>query len=139
MSLLPIRPRSRGARRSLRTFLVVTLHPRFPFNVSPVRRSTDRSLHPPSLACLCKVDKSSDAPLKIAPLPHMFVVRDLVVDMANFYAQYKSIEPYLQTADGSEVLKGTEYHQSKEDARAERERLRRVLPHTGPHTTASAW
>jgi len=140
VSLLPIRPRSRGARRSLRTFLVVTLHPRFPFNVSPVRRSTDRSLHAPSLACLCKVDKSSDAPLKIAPLPHMFVVRDLVVDMANFYAQYKSIEPYLQTADGSEVLKGTEYHQSKEDRakvrlvpirprwRGERRSLRTFLP-----------
>jgi exoribonuclease-2 len=31
--LLSIRPRSRGARRSLRTFPVVTLHPRFPFNV----------------------------------------------------------------------------------------------------------
>ena len=31
--LLPIRPRSRGARRSLRTFPVATLHPRFPFNV----------------------------------------------------------------------------------------------------------
>jgi hypothetical protein len=31
--LVPIRPRSRGARRSLRTFPVVTLHPRFPFNV----------------------------------------------------------------------------------------------------------
>jgi hypothetical protein len=31
--LLPIRPRSRGARRSLRTFPVVTLYPRFPFNV----------------------------------------------------------------------------------------------------------
>ena len=31
--LLPIRPRSRGARRSLRNFPVVTLHPRFPFNV----------------------------------------------------------------------------------------------------------
>ena len=31
--LLPIRPRSRAARRSLRTFPVVTLHPRFPFNV----------------------------------------------------------------------------------------------------------
>ena len=30
--LLPIRPRSRGARRSLRTFPVVTLHPRFHFN-----------------------------------------------------------------------------------------------------------
>eukprot|EP00982_Pelagococcus_subviridis_P016610 31487-Pelagococcus_subviridis.AAC.4 len=31
--LLPIRPRSRGARRSLRIFPVVTLHPRFPFTV----------------------------------------------------------------------------------------------------------
>ena len=31
--LLPIRPRSRGERRSLRTFPVVTLHPRSPFNV----------------------------------------------------------------------------------------------------------
>jgi hypothetical protein len=31
--LLSIRPRSRGERRSLRTFPVVTLHPRFPFNV----------------------------------------------------------------------------------------------------------
>jgi ankyrin repeat protein/Ca2+-binding EF-hand superfamily protein len=30
--LLPIRPRSRVERRSLRTFPVVTLHPRFPFN-----------------------------------------------------------------------------------------------------------
>lgn len=33
---------------------------------------------------------------QVAPLPHMFVVRDLVVDMANFYSQYKSIKPYLQ-------------------------------------------
>ena len=31
--LLPVRPRSRVDRRSLRTFHVVTLHPRFPFNV----------------------------------------------------------------------------------------------------------
>ena len=40
--LLPIRPRSRGARRSLRTFPVVALHPRVPFNVRPVRRLADR-------------------------------------------------------------------------------------------------
>ena len=32
-ALVPIRPRSRGERRSLRTLPVVTLHPRFPFNV----------------------------------------------------------------------------------------------------------
>lgn len=48
------------------------------------------------LACLCKVDRSAPEATKVAPLPHMFVVKDLVVDMSNFYAQYKSIKPYLQ-------------------------------------------
>lgn len=47
------------------------------------------------LACLTKVEKDANSS-KISPLPHMFVVRDLVVDMSNFYAQYKSIKPYLQ-------------------------------------------
>lgn len=48
------------------------------------------------LACLCKVEKDASKPTKVAPLPHMFVVKDLVVDMSNFYAQYKAIKPYLQ-------------------------------------------
>ena len=39
--LLSIRPRSRGARRSLRTFPVVTLHPRFPFNVRLTGKTFD--------------------------------------------------------------------------------------------------
>jgi succinate dehydrogenase/fumarate reductase iron-sulfur protein len=47
------------------------------------------------LACLTKVDRDPKTTSKIAPLPHMFVIRDLVVDMSNFYAQYKSIKPYL--------------------------------------------
>ena len=38
---LPVRPRSRGARRSLRTFPVVTLHPRFPFNVRLTGKTFD--------------------------------------------------------------------------------------------------
>ncbi|KAH9177648.1 succinate dehydrogenase and fumarate r [Lactarius sanguifluus] len=33
---------------------------------------------------------------KIYPLPHMYVVKDLVPDLTLFYKQYKSIEPYLQ-------------------------------------------
>lgn len=67
------------------------------------------------LACLTKVDKASSEQT-IAPLPHMFVVRDLVVDMANFYAQYKSIEPYLKTKDGGNMTSdGKERLQSKED------------------------
>jgi succinate dehydrogenase (ubiquinone) iron-sulfur subunit len=53
------------------------------------------------LACLCKVDRDPAKPTKVAPLPHMFVVKDLVVDMSNFYSQYKSIKPYLQKKEVS--------------------------------------
>jgi succinate dehydrogenase / fumarate reductase iron-sulfur subunit len=35
--------------------------------------------------------------IKIFPLPHMSVVKDLVPDMNNFYAQYASVKPWLQT------------------------------------------
>ena len=48
------------------------------------------------LACLCKINRDPSHVSRVAPLPHMFVVKDLVVDMSNFYAQYKSIKPYLQ-------------------------------------------
>lgn len=48
-----------------------------------------------TLACLRKVDKDSSV-MKIYPLPHMYVVKDLVPDMANFYEQYRSVQPYLQ-------------------------------------------
>ncbi|KAI8465973.1 MAG: iron-sulfur subunit of mitochondrial succinate dehydrogenase [Monoraphidium minutum] len=64
-----------------------------------------------NLACLAKVDRDPSKPSKIAPLPHMFVVKDLVVDMSNFYAQYKSIKPYLQKHQPSG---GKEWYQSKE-------------------------
>ena len=50
---------------------------------------------------------------KIWPLPHMYVVKDLVPDMTNFYAQYKSIEPWLKKKD--ESVKGDEFYQSEED------------------------
>lgn len=49
-----------------------------------------------NLACISKIDKESDKPMKIYPLPHMFVIKDLVPDMNNFYKQYQSIQPWLQ-------------------------------------------
>jgi len=49
-----------------------------------------------TLACLCKIDRSDT---KIYPLPHMYVVKDLVPDLTHFYKQYKSIEPYLKKKD----------------------------------------
>jgi succinate dehydrogenase (ubiquinone) iron-sulfur subunit len=49
-----------------------------------------------TLACLSYIDTNADLPSNIKPLPYFNVVRDLVVDMTNFYTQYKSINPYLQ-------------------------------------------
>lgn len=34
--------------------------------------------------------------MKLYPLPHTYVVKDLVPDLTHFYKQYKSIKPYLQ-------------------------------------------
>ncbi|KAI3357136.1 hypothetical protein L3Q82_015599, partial [Scortum barcoo] len=67
-----------------------------------------------TLACLNKIDTNTSKATKIYPLPHMYVVKDLVPDMSNFYAQYKSIEPYLKKKD--EAQEGKEqYFQSVED------------------------
>jgi len=66
-----------------------------------------------TLACLCRVTTESSSAMKINPLPHMYVVKDLVPDMANFYQQYQAIEPWLQTDKAPED--GREYLQSVED------------------------
>ena len=64
------------------------------------------------LACLTKIN-SGDA-TTITPLPHMFVIKDLVVDMTNFYNQYKSIEPWLKRKNPPPEP-GKEIPQSKKD------------------------
>ena len=46
------------------------------------------------------------AATRVAPLPHMFVIKDLVVDMSNFYSQYKSIKPFLQRKQGGGMAAG---------------------------------
>ncbi len=50
--------------------------------------------------------------VKIYPLPHMKVVKDLVPDMTNFYAQHRSIEPWLQTTTPTPPQ---EWKQARED------------------------
>lgn len=49
-----------------------------------------------TLACTKPIN-SIEGDVKIYPLPHMSVVKDLVPDMTHFYAQYESIEPWLKT------------------------------------------
>uniref|UniRef100_C0STD8 Succinate dehydrogenase [ubiquinone] iron-sulfur subunit, mitochondrial n=1 Tax=Pholiota microspora TaxID=1538424 RepID=C0STD8_PHOMI len=67
-----------------------------------------------TLACLCRIDRDATKNAKIYPLPHMYVVKDLVPDMTLFYKQYKSIQPWLQNSSPPE--KG-EHLQSPEDRR----------------------
>jgi succinate dehydrogenase (ubiquinone) iron-sulfur subunit len=63
-----------------------------------------------TLACLCRIE-TSDKPIPIYPLPHMEVVKDLVPDMNRFYAQYKSIQPWLQPKQTAP--QGKEFLQTK--------------------------
>jgi len=49
-----------------------------------------------TLACTKGMDEVNGA-VKVYPLPHLSVVKDLVPDLTNFYAQHSSIEPWLQT------------------------------------------
>jgi succinate dehydrogenase (ubiquinone) iron-sulfur subunit len=67
-----------------------------------------------ALACLAYIDQESSSATKIYPLPHMWIVKDLVPDMSNFYEQYRSIEPWLQPAAGKKPGQA-EYLQSRED------------------------
>ncbi len=48
------------------------------------------------LACTTAIEDVK-GPIRITPLPHMEVVKDLVPDFTHFYAQYASIRPWLQT------------------------------------------
>ena len=49
-----------------------------------------------TLACLKPIDECK-GDVKVYPLPHMPVVKDLVPDLTHVYAQYASIEPWMKT------------------------------------------
>jgi succinate dehydrogenase / fumarate reductase iron-sulfur subunit len=64
-----------------------------------------------TLACL-KPIADIDGEVRVFPLPHMPVIKDLVPDLSQPYAQYQSIKPWLQSdtapASGSERLQSIE-------------------------------
>jgi succinate dehydrogenase / fumarate reductase iron-sulfur subunit len=64
-----------------------------------------------TLACTKGLDEIK-GDVKIYPLPHMPVIKDLVPDLTNLYAQYASIEPWLKT-DSPKPEK--EWRQSRDD------------------------
>lgn len=48
------------------------------------------------LACTTAIEDAK-GDVAITPLPHQEVIKDLVPDLSNFYAQYASIKPWMQT------------------------------------------
>ncbi|MBD3670560.1 MAG: succinate dehydrogenase iron-sulfur subunit [Gammaproteobacteria bacterium] len=62
------------------------------------------------LACITKLSDLKQ-PVEVRPVPGMPVIRDLVVDMSQFYHQYRSVKPYLIRHDPEpevEVLQSPE-------------------------------
>ena len=64
-----------------------------------------------TLACTKAMDDIKGV-VKIYPLPHMPVIKDLVPDLTRFYAQHASIEPWLKT---DTAMPEKEWRQSHED------------------------
>jgi succinate dehydrogenase / fumarate reductase iron-sulfur subunit len=50
-----------------------------------------------TLACTKAIEDCPSGDVRIYPLPHMDVVKDLVPDLTHFYAQYASVKPWLRT------------------------------------------
>ena len=68
----------------------------------------------------CKTQMADlEWPVRVEPLPHAEVVKDLVVDMEHFYDQMESVEPYFQT----EELPSGELEEQRQD-RANREKIK---------------
>ncbi|KAJ1919882.1 succinate dehydrogenase complex, subunit B [Mycoemilia scoparia] len=56
-----------------------------------------------TLACITRIPRDEGSKeVKIYPLPHMYVIKDLVPDMTYFYKQYASIQPWLQRNEAEE-------------------------------------
>ena len=53
-----------------------------------------------TLACLKAID-DVEGDVAIYPLPHQQVIKDLVTDFTQFWAQYESIQPWLQTSSAA--------------------------------------
>lgn len=74
------------------------------------------------LACQTQIANAARAGVvTIRPLGNMPVIRDLVVDLSRFFAQWKSIRPYL--VPGPKAKDGKEFLQTPE----ERRRLNRIV------------
>jgi succinate dehydrogenase / fumarate reductase, iron-sulfur subunit len=66
-----------------------------------------------TLACTMDM-KDIKGNVRIYPLPHLPVVKDLVPDLTNFYAQQASIQPWLQTVSVTPQKEWKQSHEERE-------------------------
>jgi succinate dehydrogenase / fumarate reductase, iron-sulfur subunit len=65
-----------------------------------------------TLACTRAMNAEA-GPVKINPLPHQPVVKDLVPDLSNFFAQLASVEPWLQTRSPTPQKEWRQTHEDR--------------------------
>ena len=66
------------------------------------------------LACVTPLSELKE-PIELRPLPGQPVVRDLVVDLSQFYKQYRSIKPYLINSDPEPEIERLQSPEDREE------------------------
>jgi succinate dehydrogenase / fumarate reductase iron-sulfur subunit len=66
-----------------------------------------------TLACIKPIAEVKGT-IKISPLPHMPVIKDLIPDLSHAYAQYASVQPWLKESSAPDIPDG-ERLQSPQD------------------------
>jgi len=66
------------------------------------------------LACITKLTELKE-PVELRPLPGLPVIRDLIVDMTQFFKQYDSIKPYLMNEDPAPEKERLQSPQEREE------------------------
>jgi len=67
-----------------------------------------------TLACTRGMDEIPAGPVRVYPLPHMPVIKDLVPDLSTFYAQHRAIEPWLKTTSPTPQTEWIQTHAQRE-------------------------
>jgi len=67
------------------------------------------------LACITPLSETvKNNKLVLRPLPGLPVIRDLVVDMSMFYAQYEKVQPYLQNSSPAPAIERLQSPEERE-------------------------
>ena len=65
------------------------------------------------LACITSLE-SLKQPIEVKPLPGLPVIRDLIIDMDQFYKQYRAVKPYLIVNDPMPEVELTQTPEQRE-------------------------